>query len=233
VFFDSADPLLPQVADGMRNVYEWEAAGDGTCPSGEPGGCLYLISTGQSANDSFFLDDGASGNDVFFATSDGLVPQDTDGIYDVYDARVGGEFPSGGPAPCSGDACQGAATGAPSPPLAGSVSFTGPGNESSSESAAAPASARASVIRGVVRGTRFVLSIRVSSAGRITIAGADVKTVTKSLAKAGAYKVTVFLTRSGIGAVKRRKRLKLTLRVGYVPAVGSASRAVITFSVRR
>jgi hypothetical protein len=66
----------------------------------------------------------SSGRDVFFATTQGLVPSDTDGQMDVYDARHLGGFP---PAPveaepCSGDACQGPLTN-PAPLLIpGSVS---------------------------------------------------------------------------------------------------------------
>ena len=53
-----------------------------------------------------------SGRNIFFITSQGLVPQDTDGADDVYDARLGGGFPLP-PAPvqpCAGDACQGPLT---------------------------------------------------------------------------------------------------------------------------
>ncbi len=35
-----------------------------------------------------------SGKDIFFVTSQGLVPQDTDGVADVYDARLDGGFPA-------------------------------------------------------------------------------------------------------------------------------------------
>ena len=63
-------------------------------------------------------------------TSQGLVPQDTDGVDDVYDARLGGGFPPP-PAPaeaCAGDACQGPLTN-PAPLLVpGSVSQAPGGN---------------------------------------------------------------------------------------------------------
>ena len=91
IFFESPDPLVPQdsntnspavlvnedaTASQGRDVYEWE------------NGVVYLISTGESNRDSYLLDSSENGDDVFFATTQGLVSGDTDGGYDVYDARV-------------------------------------------------------------------------------------------------------------------------------------------------
>jgi hypothetical protein len=92
IFFDTPDQLVPEDENGTRDVYEWHE------------GRLSLISSGKGNSESFFLDNSASGDDVFFATSDNLSGSDTDGSYDVYDARVDGGF-SGSPAPavsCSG-----------------------------------------------------------------------------------------------------------------------------------
>ena len=87
-----------------------------------------------------------TGDDIFFTTDQGLVPQDTDGQDDVYDARLGGGFPPAPaePQPCSGDACQGPLTN-PAPLLVpGSVSQA-PGENfpapASPASAGAPAKA--------------------------------------------------------------------------------------------
>jgi hypothetical protein len=118
VFFDTPDPLVPRDVNGRRDVYEW-SEGNG----------VTLITSGTSEEDSFFLDSSANGDDVFFTTTAGLVAGDTDGQYDVYDARVGGGFQSSSEvAACSGDGCQGVGSapsvfGAP-----GSVTFSGAGN---------------------------------------------------------------------------------------------------------
>jgi len=118
IFFDTADPLVPQASDGVRNVYEWE------------NGTIYLISSGKSPENSFFFDNSESGNDVFLATSEGLVPGDTDGAYDVYDARVPhpGDNPPPAAVACEGSVCQGPPN-VPSPltPPA-SATFSGLGN---------------------------------------------------------------------------------------------------------
>jgi len=119
VFFDSPDPLVPQATSaGVRDVYEWEH------------GTVFLLSSGAATEDSEVLDNSPSGNDLFFTTAEGLVPADTDGAYDVYDARI--PHPADNPpppaVPCAGDVCQGAPSvpsllGAPA-----SSTFFGPGN---------------------------------------------------------------------------------------------------------
>jgi len=120
VFFDSPDPLVPQDINGKRDVYEWDD------------GVVHLITSGESPNESFFVDNSASGRDVFFATTSSFVPSDTDGGYDIYDARVGGGFSQPAvPASCSGDGCRGpvgvsGVLGAP----AGSATLTGGANVS-------------------------------------------------------------------------------------------------------
>lgn len=135
VFFDTPDPLVswdhntaPPVADGDTqdgflwhdyDVYEWE------------NGKLFLISTGNSDEGSYVGDNSALGNNVFFSTGEGLVPADTDGGYDVYDARIPepGEKPASA-APCEGDVCQGPPS-VPSPLSdPASATFSGLGNPS-------------------------------------------------------------------------------------------------------
>lgn len=127
IFFDTPDPLVTQDSNGKRDVYEWEASGTGSCHTA--GGCVYLISSGRGSLDSFFLDNSASGDDVFFATAAGLVSGDTDGAYDVYDARVGGGLPAPpNTPPCSDDACKPPPSQSPSDQTPGSGNFSGPGN---------------------------------------------------------------------------------------------------------
>lgn len=142
LFFNSFDALLPHDTNGVMDVYEWEAPGSGDCTEAsssfiaKSGGCLYLISTGESPTESEFLDATPDGSDVFFTTLSSLVPQDPN-LIDVYDARVGGGYPTPPPSPaaCEGEACQG-----PSPnrtdPTPASANYRGPGN------AKAPTAAR-------------------------------------------------------------------------------------------
>jgi len=85
IFFDTPDALVKGDTNERRDVYEWHV------------GRISLISSGTGTADSVFLDNSASGTDVFFATRDDLSGTDTDGSYDVYDARVGGGFRSSAP----------------------------------------------------------------------------------------------------------------------------------------
>ncbi len=132
VFFDTAQPLVPQDTNRLTDVYEWERNGAGGC--GQPGGCAYLLSGGSSIDDSFFLDASVSGNDVFFMTRAQLVPEDGEESFHVYDARaphVPGEavgFPPVPGAVCGGADCQGPAPVAPGFGVPASVAFGGVGN---------------------------------------------------------------------------------------------------------
>ena len=118
IVFTTSSPLSPEATNGQSNVYEWHEQ----TPGGE--GSVSLISTGKgegAAGDPMIT---PSGRDIFFSTTQGLVSQDTDGLADLYDARLGGGFPAepAAPQPCEGDACQGPLTN-PAPLLVpGSVS---------------------------------------------------------------------------------------------------------------
>jgi hypothetical protein len=73
---------------GVENVYEYEPGGVGNCTASATGGCVGLISSGTSQNESAFLEATPNGDDVFFLTTARLAPQDSDDAFDIYDARV-------------------------------------------------------------------------------------------------------------------------------------------------
>ena len=231
VFFDTSDALLPQDTNGVQDVYEWEADGSGSCDStAQNGGCLYLISSGQSPDPSYFADSSASGDDVFFFTTQPLVGQDQDQLDDIYDARVDGGLASQNPQPvasCVGEACRGTVSAPASlPTVGGTVAFSGPGNIVSHASAA-----KVSVLTRVVRGASFVIKVRVPAKGRVTVSGAAVQTTSRSAAGAGMYAVRVSLTAKQKTALALKRKLRLTLRVRYAPATGAASVARVALTV--
>ena len=133
LFFESYEALVPGDANGVMDVYQWEEEGAGSCQEIDPtfnpetGGCVELISSGQSPRDSKFLDADPSGENVFFSTLSSLVAPDY-GLVDVYDARVDGGFayPTAQPS-CEGETCQNPAA-SPLDPSPASLGFRGAGN---------------------------------------------------------------------------------------------------------
>jgi hypothetical protein len=162
LFFNSSDVLAPKDSNDTEDVYEYEPqgvpAGERACsPASQSGsvsfkparshevegltvteeaGCVGLISSGESANESAFLDADETGSEVFFLTSARLLPQDSDTSFDVYDARECTASspcltaPASVPPPCETEAsCRPAPT--PQPLIfgpSGSATFSGPGN---------------------------------------------------------------------------------------------------------
>jgi hypothetical protein len=134
LFFESFDSLSLLDTNGRQDVYQWEAPGTGDCSEVDNSfsvanhGCVSLVSSGQSSEDSELLDASESGRDVFFTTTAGLLPQDI-GLADVYDARSDGGFPAPQtpPAQCEGEACQGSSE-SPHDPTPASAAFQGAGN---------------------------------------------------------------------------------------------------------
>ena len=113
VFFQTNESLVPQDANGVKDVYQYED------------GALSLISTGSSPYPSEIADISTDGSNVLFSTRDSLVGQDIDGgSLDVYDARINGGFP----APVGEEVCEGASACQRAPGVA--PSFTSPGTAS-------------------------------------------------------------------------------------------------------
>jgi hypothetical protein len=160
VFFDSAEALVPQDVNGALDVYEYEppksgeAAASDNCTSTsstyseQDSGCVDLISSGESAQESAFLDASENGDDAFFLTRSKLVGKDHDTAYDVYDAHVCTSeapcFPeeAATPPPCTAtESCREAPTQQPSvfgPPPSATFSGAGDLTPSTSKPAVEP-----------------------------------------------------------------------------------------------
>ena len=120
VFFNTGQALVPQDVNGKVDAYEYDVET----------GAVHLISSGRDSADSYFLDASPSGDDVFFITREQFVGWDTDGNYDLYDARVNGGMPEPlrPAAPCGGDGCHGQPAGPIGMPELASSGFAGAGN---------------------------------------------------------------------------------------------------------
>ena len=173
LFFDSYGALVPQDVNGAIDVYQYEPAGvpegehacSSTARSGsetfkptrgfevqgrsgqEGAGCVALISSGTSPEESTFIDASENGGDVFFLTTSRLAPQDFDNAPDVYDAH---ECAAASPCPpvqaqqppaCETEgSCRGAP--APAPSIYGapsSATFDGAGNLTQASTTGSPA----------------------------------------------------------------------------------------------
>ena len=147
LFFDSHDGLVPHDKNRTWDVYEYEppaikqTPASDSCTSGSDsysersGGCVSLISSGASGQESALLDASENGDDVFFVTAARLLGEDYDSAYDVYDAHVcSAQSPCAAaavspPACTTSDSCRAAPGVQPSlfgPPP--SATFAGAGN---------------------------------------------------------------------------------------------------------
>jgi len=117
-FFQSYEALVKSDTNGVQDVYEWEAEGVGSCR--RMGGCIYLISSGQSARDNHLFAVDEQGENVFFLTSDILLSSDLDETPSIYDARVNGGFPELPPVLCQGEGCR--------PPMTAPPTVSAPAN---------------------------------------------------------------------------------------------------------
>jgi hypothetical protein len=163
LFFNARDGLVPQAVNESWDVYEFEPegvpAGGDACSAGsasgsdvyraargfvvegrvgeEGAGCVALMSSGESSQESAFLDASESGGDVFFLTTAKLEPRlDYDNDIDVYDAHeCTGASPCAQPPAEQSPVCETEASckasPTPQPTLFGapaSATFGGPGN---------------------------------------------------------------------------------------------------------
>lgn len=165
VFFQTEEALVPGDENNQLDVYEWEREGAGSCErtsasfSASDGGCLYLISTGQSDSPSYFGDASESGDNVFFFTRQSLVSQDQDLNVDVYDARVNGGIPAQNPppppAPCMDEtSCRGTPGTPPVFDAPSSATITGEANLTSQPTAKPKPLTRAQKLAKALRACR-------------------------------------------------------------------------------
>jgi hypothetical protein len=160
LFFESLDALDPNDVNGLRDVYEFELAGEGSCNAQSPtyqaakDACLYLISSGKGTGGASFLDASANGEDAFISSRERLVLRDEDEHLDIYDARVGGQEPPFEPAPpgCeSGEACRGPIPGTPPAIAPGSGYLKGPDDPAPVRSKPCPKGKRKVTKKGKAR----------------------------------------------------------------------------------
>lgn len=195
-YFESPDPLTADDADTAYDVYAYDADG------------LHVASPGTTT-DAHLADVSADGRDVFIKTHDKLAATDTDNGYaDIYDARVGGGFPTvEPPAVCSGEACRGPQS--PQPPAPGAPASLGAGDTSApAADDAKPPTFAFSKISGAARAKwartgKLTLAVRVS--------GTAVVSAKATARLRGAKKASTVASASGGRYTKGTVRLSLKL----------------------
>jgi hypothetical protein len=226
VFFDTPDPLVSRDTNGQRDVYEWTPQG------------VSLLSTGTSKEGSIFLESSPDGKNVFFATSQGISPSDTDGGYDVYDARVDGGFATTGESACQGDACQGPLATPPSTSGAATSNVNGAGNVPKAGHATISGVRKLSSadLAKLAKGGRARLHLKVSGTGTVKLIG-TAKVGKKSLRaisssfkakKAGKASIPFALSGNARKALDRRGRLTVSLTIRFK----DAQPKVVKFTLR-
>ncbi len=207
IFFDSADPLLPETqhSAGVTNVYEWES------------GHLSLISEGGGVLNGTT----PSGDDVFFTSRAPLVPAAGEDLVDIYDARVDGGFPrTPTPTPCMGEGCrQGGASVLLPTPGSSTVTVTEPNETPRLMVAAITAKQRAVLART----GRLTLELTATAAGQIraearaSLRGKSrrVAHTNTKLASPGTIHVTLGLSAAARARLAAVGRLILRIEVSY------------------
>jgi hypothetical protein len=220
VLFDTPERLSALDTNGSRDVYAYR---DGEAQ---------LLSAGDDHYDATLQDASADGSDVYFVTTQALVPIDTDGSPDMYDARVGPGMasqlhPPGGTPPCSAEGCR--------PPAAGGASAAPPAQTtlagSSGDDVPVVASSKSKVTSLSVRAGVVRLTLVAPKAGRIRLSGAGVRTTARAVLHPGTFHLTVHLTATTRAATRHHAR-KLSFRISFVPASGAATVVRLTRSVK-
>jgi hypothetical protein len=130
VFFDSSQPLVSRDVNGIQDVYEWEREDTPGCPKATSvwGGCVSILSGGESENTSYFIDADATGENVFFTHRGPLGGVGAlSGKTEVFDARVDGGVSEASLA-CTGTGCQGVPPSSPTFATPPSATLGGGGN---------------------------------------------------------------------------------------------------------
>jgi hypothetical protein len=240
VFFDDYQ-LLPSATTNMVHVYEWQPAGITGCTPQSPSfdnGCLGLLDGGKSTFPTYFEGASSDGENVYITSTQKLAPeQDTDGLRDLYDVRVGGGSlveVKGPGCEANGEECQ---TGGSRLELSKRESETPGSGNPPLEGAKPKQNVEAFVEKAVAvrkhshSGNTITLVIAAPGKGKVSISGNGVGAAGKSVAKSGSYTVRLTLGKKAKTAVKQHKKLKVKLRVSFKPSNGKASAVTVTITV--
>lgn len=224
IAFDSPDQLVDEDQNQVRDVYIWDA-------NAAPEDRLQLVTSGVGLSPSYYVDMSPNGDNVFFTTQDGLVDADRDLAYDVYVARVGGGFPES-PASCVAEACRPPRIGDPVTALITSNILTPPTVGTGKPVQVGVPKFRVRSVR--TASSRVTVRVDAPAAGRLRVSGANVRTVNRSVKKAGTYTLRVPLRAAAKRRVTSGRTVRVGLRTEFRPrAAGKSQRVTTSVSVRK
>jgi hypothetical protein len=235
VFFDSYTPLVSQkpATTATVHVYEWRP--DAVAGCAIEAGCVNLLDSGASPFASYFEGASEDGENVYLATSASLATQDVDhGLRDLYDVRTGGGILATPPPPrCSlaEDTCQRVGQQFPRSPIAPSAASSNePPLTLISPQPATPRPVR--VTGHSLRSGSLSILISLPGSGTLAVSGHGVVGSRRSEARAGTYKLTVALNARIRAALRRHRRVSVSVRVSFTPSSGPGSSVALTMSLR-
>jgi hypothetical protein len=88
------------------------------------------------------------------------------------------------------------------------------------------------IVRHRVVGHTLVLKVQSFAAGRVSVKGKGLHTTYKRLAKASTVTIKIRLSRAGLRTLRRHRRLKLRVKVGFVPKSRGESTSSAAVTVR-
>lgn len=215
LFIGTGRSLSPDDTDGgFLDIYAYDT---------EVGSFTLISPPGDAPSNVDFVDASESGRDVFFITPETLdASRDRDGGQaDLYVARQGPVLAAlDSSVDCDADACQGSPAVRPVPPVVGTVTFAGRGDERPS-ARRKPVIGVRTIRPGGAQGA--VLKVRVPAAGRISVKGKAVRKVGRRVGKAGSVSVRLSLTDAARRSLVKRKSFAAMVRVTYRRADGEAT----------
>lgn len=218
VAFSTDASLSREDTNEQTDTYMWQ---EGT-------GRITMVSDGKSPVPAGLSGVSRSGDTILFQSSSPLVPAHQAGSVALFALRRGGGFPNPpeAPTPCVGDTCQGAPV-EPHAPLAppSTVTFVGPGNI-----LVVPPTLS---VKGTVSRSRVTIRIRTSAAGRLSVEGARIRGMRRSVHAPGVKKLRVRITNVGQRTLNKRGRLRAGIKVVFRAGNGGVVVKTISVTLKR
>jgi len=210
-YFGTTQALLNVDHNQTNDVYEYYR------------GRVTLLSPGDRDFDALLVDISPDGSDVFFTTAEGLVGQDTDQAYDVYDARLGGGLAAQNPpapnAPCAKSECAEPGLGPVTSPSVGSP----PEPSGKPAKRTNQAKVKLSLGRVSIGSKTMKITFHASQRGRVTVSGARIIKAYKNVTKEGTYNLSVRLSKKARSLLHAKKKFKLAVKVSLAGGWGTSS----------